>query len=96
MAQALVVAKAKIENDLQDQQIRDHRRPMHTRQAQQLHEDADVPLGLCGIDEAKQFQAYLSDYQINNYRKNIGKKLFTAAPKKTRRLIYTCTTIITM
>ena len=65
MARALVVAKAKLDNDPQDRQIRDHRWPMQTRLAQELHQNAGVPLGPCGIEEAKKFQAYLADYQIN-------------------------------
>ena len=64
MARALVVAKAKIDNNPQDRQIRDHRWPMQTRLAQQLHENGNVPLGPCGIEEAKQFQAYLTNYQF--------------------------------
>ena len=51
MARALVVAKAKLDNDPQDRQIRDHRRPMQTRLAQELHQNAGVPLGPCGIEE---------------------------------------------
>ena len=45
MARALVVAKAKLESDPQDRQIRDHRRTMQTRLAQELHQNAGVLLG---------------------------------------------------
>ena len=44
MARALVVAKAKIDNDSRDREIRDHRKPLQTRMAQELHANADVPL----------------------------------------------------
>ena len=57
MARALVVAKAKVDNDPQYKSIVDHRKPIQTRLAQELHTNADVPLGPCGIEEAKQFQA---------------------------------------
>ena len=67
MARALVVAKAKLDNDQQHKSIVDHRRPMQTRLAQELHRNAGVPLGPCGIEEAKQFQLYLADYQISIY-----------------------------
>ena len=59
MARALVVAKAKIENDPSYKSIVNHDRgTMQARLAQQLHENTNVPLGPCGIAEAKQFQAY--------------------------------------
>ena len=44
MARALVVAKAKLENDPQYKYIADHRKPMQTRLAQELHQNANVPL----------------------------------------------------
>ena len=62
MARALVIAKAKLENDPQYKSIVDHRRPMQARLAQELHQNAGVPLGPCGIEQVKQFQAYLSEY----------------------------------
>ena len=55
MARALVVAKAKLDNNPQYKSIVDHRRPMQTRLAQELHTNAGVPLGPCGIEEAKKF-----------------------------------------
>jgi hypothetical protein len=65
LARALVVSIAKIENDSQYKSIVTHRRPMQTRLAHDLHQKAGVPIGSCGIEEVKQFQAYLTDYQIN-------------------------------
>ena len=62
MARALVVAKAKVDDKPQYKTIADHRWPMQTRMAQELHANADVPLGPCGIEEAKQFQTYLAEY----------------------------------
>ena len=62
MARALVVAKAKLDNNPQYKSIVDHRRPMQTRMAQELHTNAGVPLGPCGIEEAKKFQLYLTEY----------------------------------
>ena len=40
---------------------------MQTRLARELHQNAGVPLGPCGIEQAKQFQAYLTEYQITIY-----------------------------
>jgi hypothetical protein len=65
LARALVVSIAKIENDSRYKSIVDHRWPMQTRLAYDLHQKAGVPIGSCGKDEVKQFQAYLTDYQIN-------------------------------
>ena len=47
MARALVVAKSKIDNDPQFKSVVDHRWPMQTRMAQELHTSANVPLGPC-------------------------------------------------
>ena len=82
------VAKAKIENDPSYKSIVDHRWPMQARLAQELHENAKVPLGPCGIDEAKQFQAYLSDYQINIVSKEYGDKIIYSGPEKEKIYLY--------
>ena len=65
LARALIVARAKIDNDPQYRSIVDHRWAMQTRLARELHQKASVPLSPCGLDEVKRFQTYLSDYQIN-------------------------------
>ena len=52
MARALVVAKAKVDDNPQYKSIADHRKSIQTRLAQELHTKADVPLGPCGIEEA--------------------------------------------
>ena len=86
MARALIVAKAKVDNDTRDRLIRNHRRPMQTRLAQELHQNARVPLGPCGIEEAKQFQAYLADYQISIVSKEHGNKIIYAGPEKDKKI----------
>ena len=86
MARALVVAKAKIDNDSRDRQIRDHRKPMQTRLAQELHTNAAVPLGPCGIEEAKRFQVYLSEYQINIVSKEYNDKIIYSGPDKNKKI----------
>ena len=50
MARALVVAKAKLDEDPQYKYVADHRKPMQTRFAQELHQNAGVPFGPCGIE----------------------------------------------
>ena len=86
MARALVVAKAKLDNDPQYKSIVDHRWPMQTRLAQELHQSAGVPLGPCGIEEAKQFQAYLADYQISIVSKEYSNKIIYTGPKKEKKI----------
>ena len=86
MARALVVAKAKLDDDPQYKSIADHRRPMQARMARELHHNANVPLGPCGIEQAKQFQAYLSEYQISIVAKEYGNKIIYAGPEKDKRI----------
>ena len=64
LARALVVARAKIENDPRYNHIKDSRRPLQREKAFDLHEAANVPLGPCGLNEAVLFQQYLTDYQL--------------------------------
>ena len=86
MARALVVAKAKLDNNPQYKSVVDHRRPMQTRLAQELHQNAGVPLGPCGIEEAKQFQAYLADYQISIVSIEYSSKIIYAGPEKDKKI----------
>ena len=86
MARALVVAKAKLDNNSQYKSIVDNRRPMQTRMARELHQNANVPLGPCGIEQAKLFQTYLSEYQISIVCKEYGNKIIYAGPEKDKRI----------
>ena len=64
LARALVVARARIENDPKYNQIRKSSRPLQRERAFDLHEAANVPLGPCGLNEVALFQRYLTNYQI--------------------------------
>ena len=64
LARALVVARAKIDNDPRYKYIKDSRAPLQREKAFDLHEAANVPLGPCGLNEVALFQQYLTDYQI--------------------------------
>ena len=86
MARALSVAKAKLDNDPQYKSIADHRRAIQTRLAQELHHNTCVPLGPCEIEQAKQFQAYLSEYQISIVSKEYGDKATYAGPEKDKKI----------
>ena len=64
LARALVVARAKKDNDPRYKQIRNSKKPIQREKAFDLHEAANVPLGPCGLNEVALFQQYLTDYQI--------------------------------
>ena len=64
LARALVVAIARIQKHPKYDQIRKSDRYIQQERALQLHRAANVPLGLCGLDEVKLFQKYLDDYEI--------------------------------
>ena len=85
-ARALVVAKAKLDNDPQYKSIVDHRWPMQTRLAKELHQNAGVPLGPCGIEQAKQFRAYLAEYQINIVSKEYNNNIINNGPEKDKKI----------
>ena len=52
----------------------------------ELHTNADVPLGPCGIEEAKRFQVYLTEYQINIVSKEYNNKIIYSGPDKDKRI----------
>ena len=64
LARALVVAVARIENDPKYTQIRKTQGHIQLQRALDLHQAANVPLGLCGLDEVDMFQKYLTNYEI--------------------------------
>ena len=64
LARALVVARAKQENDPRYNYIRDSRGPLQREKAFELHIAAKVPLGPCGLNQVALFQQHLTDYQI--------------------------------
>ena len=87
LARALVVSIAKIENDNRYKTISDFRCSLQTRLAHDLHQKAGVPIGYCGIEEVKQFQAYLIDYQINIVSKEHQNSVIFSGPDK-EKIIY--------
>ena len=64
LARALVVARAKKDNDPRYNLIKDSRSPLQREKAFDLHQATNVPLGPCGLNEVELFQQYLTDYQI--------------------------------
>ena len=86
LARALIVSIAKIEKDRRYKSIADHRWPLQTRLANDLHEKANVSIGPCGLEEVKQFQTYLSDYQINIVSKDHQNSIIYSGPEKEKRI----------
>ena len=86
LARALVVSIAKIENQQQYKSIVDHRRPMQERLAYELHQNAGVPVGSCGLEQVKQFQAHLVQYQINIVSKEHQNTIIYSGPDKEKRI----------
>jgi hypothetical protein len=86
LARALVIAKAKIDNDSRDRLIRKSERPLQTRLARELHQKAHVPLGPCGMDEVKRFQTYLTEYQINIVSKDHQNSILYSGPEQEKRI----------
>ena len=76
---------AKIENG-KLKSVVDSRRPLQTQLAYDLHEKAYVSLGPCGLEEVKQFQVYLSDYQINIVSKEHQDAIIYSGPDKEKRI----------
>ena len=64
LARALVVAIAKAENDPYYHYLRACDRGQR-RRAVELHTNANVPLGPCGLEEVRLFQRHLTRYEIN-------------------------------
>ena len=59
---------------------------MQTRLAQELHTNAGVLLGPCGIEEAKKFQLHLSKYQINIVSKEYDNNIIYTGPDKNKKI----------
>jgi hypothetical protein len=96
LARALIVSIGKIENDSRYKIIIDHRNLLQARSAHDLHQKASVLIGKCGIDEVKQFQTYLTDYQINIVSKEHQNAIIFSGPDKEKRYICFCMIIIMM
>ena len=86
LARALIVAKARIDDDPQYKYIADNRKPMQGRLAQELHQNVAVALGPCGLDEVKQFQTYLTNYQINIVSKDHQNARIYSGPDQEKRI----------
>ena len=88
LARALVVSIAIIESDNRYKSIVDHPRSLQTRLANDLREKANVSIGPCDLEEVKQFQTYLSDFQINIVSKDHQNSIIYSGPEKTEKDLF--------
>ena len=88
LARALVVAITRIENDPKYHQIIDSRGRIQLQRAFNLHRAANVPLDLCGLDEVKQFQAYLTNYEITILSGDHGDSIIYIAEPGDKQPLY--------
>ncbi len=51
-----------------------------------MHEKTGVEIGACGLNEVKQFQIYLSDYQINIVSKEHLNSIIFSGPEKDKKI----------
>ncbi|XP_013396770.1 uncharacterized protein LOC106163657 [Lingula anatina] len=86
LARALVVAMAKADNDPEYATIVNKRCREQLERAQDLHTRAGVPLGPCGVPEIKQFQSYLSNYQISVFSGDHFMSLIHKGPSALKEL----------
>ena len=85
-ARAIVVAKAKLDNDPQYKSIVSRTGTLQSRLTRELHESAGVSLGSCGIPEIKKFQTALPGYQLNVISKEHLNALIYSGPEAEKHL----------
>lgn len=85
-ARAIVTAKSNVDND-QDRPNLNRGYPIQKMKAEELHEQAGVPLGPCGLDEIKQFETILPDYQFVVVSAEHGHSIIHKGPEKDKQII---------
>ncbi len=83
---AIMVAKAKYDNDPEYRNIVDRRGAKQGHLANELHESAGVPLGPCSIPEIKKFETVLAGYQLNIVSKEHLNALIYSGPEAEKHL----------
>ena len=85
-ARAIVVAKAIVDDHPQVKSIKDSRNPLQKTLAQQLQEEARVPLGPCGLDQIKLFEIILCDYQFVVISAEHGHSIVHKGPESNKQI----------
>jgi len=84
-ARALVTAKARLDQHEKWSTMRKGGK-IQTRMATELHENANVPLGSCGIEEVKQFQSVFPGYQIHIISAEHFNSIIYAGPEADKKI----------
>ena len=85
-ARALVVAKAKVDDDPDYHSLR-HGYPILERRARALHQEAGVPIGPCTLKDIIVFQQALSEYQIIVVSAEHGHSVVYKGEKRDKQMI---------
>ena len=85
-ARAIIVAKAIVDDHPQVKSIKDSRNPLQKTLAQQLQEEARVPLGPCGLDQIKLFEIILCDYQFVVISAEHGHSIVHKGPESNKQI----------
>jgi hypothetical protein len=94
LARALVVAKAKIDNDSQYKSIVDHRRSMETQLAYELHEKRAFPSDPVAWTKSNNFRHISPTTKSTSFPKSIRIPSFIRGPSKRKEV--TCISTITI
>ena len=84
-ARALVTAKALLDNDERWNSIRQGRK-VQGKLAEDLHRLAGVPFRRCNIEDIKQFQSVLPDYQIHVLSKESFNAIIFQGPEADKKI----------
>ena len=84
---ALVVAKAKVDNDPVYNAVRSNTSKTQEKCAKEMYEKAGVPIGKCGPEEWGKFQHILPDHQIVIVSGQHGNAIIFQGPQRQKRLI---------
>lgn len=85
-ARAIVVAKAIVDDDPQSEIIKHSRSPLQKQRALNLHKEARVPLGPCGLDQIKLFEIILCDYQFVVISAEHGHSIVHKGPESNKQI----------
>ena len=86
ICRAIIVAKAIVDDHPQVKTIKDSRKPLQKQLAQQLQEEARVPLGPCGLDQIKLFEIILCDYQFVVISAEHGHSIVHKGPESNKQI----------
>ena len=85
-ARAIITAKAKIDNHPLFKESIKRGRGIQGKLAKELHVKANVPFGVCGIDEIKSFQTVLPDYQIHVVSRDHFNGMIYTGPEADKKI----------